>query len=159
MARRVLMATAVVGNAQLVIADEPTPGLHPDVVAEVLQHFRELADTGKGVVLITHELDAALAIADRVAVFYAGSTLEVANAADFAGDGEQLRHPYTRALWRALPQHGFTPVPGSQPIPDALPPGCLFAPRCPLVIDECGAGRPPERALAGGLVRCIRAAG
>ena len=69
MARRVLVSTAVVTQAQLVIADEPTPGLHPDVVVETLNHLRELAVEGRGVILITHDIEAALQIADRVAVF------------------------------------------------------------------------------------------
>ncbi|NLL19013.1 MAG: ABC transporter ATP-binding protein, partial [Clostridia bacterium] len=78
MARRVLVATAVTGDAQLIIADEPTPGLHDDVVRETLAHFRELADQGRGVMLITHDLEGALTVADRIAVFYAGTTVEIA---------------------------------------------------------------------------------
>lgn len=157
MARRVLVATATVGQADLVIADEPTPGLHPDVVAETLGHLRELADEGKGVIVITHDLEAALRIADRVAVFYAGTTVEIAQASDFTADMAALRHPYTRALWRALPQHDFVAIPGSQPGPDALPAGCLFAPRCPLVTAECRATRPALRNVRGGRVRCLHA--
>lgn len=157
MARRVLMATATVGQPELLVADEPTPGLHPAVVTETLRHLRELADLGKGVILITHDLEAALTVADRVAVFYAGTTVEVANRADFTRDGSALRHPYTRALWQALPQHEFQPVAGAQPIPDTLPEGCLFAPRCPLVLDACRTARPAERAVRDGLARCIRA--
>jgi peptide/nickel transport system ATP-binding protein len=157
MARRVLMATATVGQPELLVADEPTPGLHPAVVTETLRHLRELADLGKGVILITHDLEAALTVADRVAVFYAGATVEVANRADFTRDGSALRHPYTRALWQALPQHKFRPVAGAQPIPDTLPDGCLFAPRCPLVVDACRTARPAEQHLRGGTVRCIRA--
>jgi peptide/nickel transport system ATP-binding protein len=159
MARRVLMATATVTGAKLLVADEPTPGLHPTVVAETLGHLRELADSGLGVMLITHELEAALSVADRVAVFYAGATVEVANAADFRGDGAALRHPYTRALWNALPQHGFTPMPGAQPIPDNLPTGCLFEPRCPLATAACREARPVARFIRGGSVRCIHAEG
>ena len=62
---------------------EPTPGLHPDAVRETLNHLRELADEGKGVILITHDIEATLQIADRVAVFYAGTTVEIAAATDF----------------------------------------------------------------------------
>lgn len=157
MARRVLVSTAAIGRAKLLIADEPTPGLHAELVAEAMRHLRQLAGEGRGVLLITHDLEAAVAVADRVAVFYAGATVEVAPAADFQGDGAGLRHPYTRALWQALPQNGFTPLPGSQPTPNALPAGCLFAPRCPLVTDACWAGRPPLRPLRQGRVRCIHA--
>lgn len=157
MARRVLTATAAIGNARLIIADEPTPGLHPDAVIETLDHLRELADEGRGVILITHDIEAALRVADRIAVFYAGTTVEIANSAEFHADGDQLRHPYTRSLWQALPQNGFRPVDGAQPMPDALPGGCLFAPRCPLMTNECTAERPSLRPLRDGLVRCIHA--
>jgi peptide/nickel transport system ATP-binding protein len=138
MARRVLVSTAVVTQAQLVIADEPTPGLHPDVVTETLNHLRELAQEGRGVILITHDIEAALQVADRVAVFYAGTTVEIADAQDFAAGN--LRHPYTQALWRSLPQNDFVPVPGNQPSPENLPPGCLYSDRCPWVTAACETG-------------------
>ncbi|MCC5633290.1 ABC transporter ATP-binding protein [Nostoc sphaeroides CHAB 2801] len=155
MARRVLVATAAVGRAELIIADEPTPGLHPDVVVETLNHLRELADDGKGVMLITHDLEAALQVADKVAVFYAGTTLEIAAALDFTSGN--LRHPYTKALWRSLPQNEFIPVPGSQPSPEALPVGCLFGDRCSLATEACRETRPHFRIVRGAPVRCIHA--
>ncbi|MBD0336973.1 MAG: ABC transporter ATP-binding protein [Cyanobacteria bacterium Co-bin13] len=155
MARRVLVSTAVVSQADLVIADEPTPGLHPDVVTETLNHLRELAQEGRGVILITHDIGAALLVADRVAVFYAGTTAEIASAQDFASGN--LRHPYTQALWRSLPQNDFVPVPGTQPSPEALPVGCLFSDRCPWVTEACLPERPALRAVRRGLVRCIHA--
>jgi peptide/nickel transport system ATP-binding protein len=155
MARRVLVSTAVVSQADLVIADEPTPGLHPNVVKETLNHLRELADEGKGVILITHDIEAGLQVADRVAVFYAGTTVEIAAATDFPNGA--IRHPYTQALWRSLPQNEFIPVPGSQPSPDALPEGCLFSDRCPWMTEACQAARPEFRQVRGAPVRCIHA--
>ncbi|MBB3112807.1 peptide/nickel transport system ATP-binding protein [Paenibacillus phyllosphaerae] len=107
MARRVLVSIATVSGAELLIADEPTPGMDPAVVQETLRAFKAFADKGTAIVFITHDLEAALTIADKVAVFHAGATLEVTQAADFEGKGERLRHPYTRALWLALPQNGF----------------------------------------------------
>ena len=157
MARRVLVSTAVVTQAQLVIADEPTPGLHPDVVKETLIHLQELAREGRGVILITHDIEAALQIADRVAVFYAGTTVEIAAARDFSLGN--LRHPYTQALWRSLPQNEFVPVPGNQPSPEQLPKGCLFSDRCPWVSEVCSAERPPLRQVKKGWVRCVHAEG
>lgn len=157
MARRVLTATATIGTPRLVVADEPTPGLHPAMVTETLQGLRRMAEAGAAVVLITHDLLAALTVADRVAVFYAGSTVEVAPTASFAGDGAALHHPYTRALWHALPAHGFLPLAGAQPPPTDLPPGCLFTDRCPLVIPDCRRARPATRQVGPSLVRCIRA--
>ena len=155
MARRVLVSTAVVTQAQLVIADEPTPGLHPDLVSETLNHLRELAQEGRGVILITHDIEAALQVADRVAVFYAGTTVEIADAKDFSTGN--LRHPYTQALWRSLPQNDFAPVPGNQPSPEKLPLGCLFSDRCPKVTAECEGACPELRWVRQGWVRCIHA--
>ncbi|MBO1531716.1 ABC transporter ATP-binding protein [Psychrobacter sp. F1192] len=157
MARRTLLSTAIVRDAKLIIADEPTPGLDPVVIKEALQSFRDLADEGRSIMLITHDIEAALQIADRIAVFYAGTTLEVASVEDFTGDGERLRHPYSKALWRALPQNDFMPIPGSQPQATDLPSGCLFAPRCAFMIPDCSEVRPDMRDLRNGKVRCLHA--
>ena len=73
MTRRVLISTAVMEHPRLVIADEPTPGLHISAARRVLTHFREIADQGAGVLLITHDLELALEVADRIVVFYAGT--------------------------------------------------------------------------------------
>lgn len=157
MLRRVLVSTAVVSDAKLVIADEPTPGLHPEVLRETLEHFRELADEGRAVILITHDIEAALKIADNIAIFYAGTTVEVAPVGDFSGSGGVLRHPYTKALWRALPQNGLAPLKGAQPLADSLPSGCLFEPRCSKATPQCREEPPLARDLRGGIVRCNHA--
>ena len=156
MARRVLIATAAVEHPKLLIADEPTPGLDARAAGRILGHFRELAEEGAGVLLITHDLELALTIAHRVLVLYAGETIEEADAADFAAG--TVRHPYTRALWNALPQNGFTPIDGFQPYAGSLPRGCLFAPRCPYATDRCRAEIPPVREVRGGEVRCFHGA-
>lgn len=157
MARRVLVSTALITDAQLIIADEPTPGMSLNQALEALRRFRELANEGKGVILITHDIDLAFAFADRVAVFYAGTTVETAPVADFQTGVEALRHPYSKALWRALPQNGFTPIDGFQPYAGNLPKGCLFSPRCPYATAECREKTPPTRELRGGEVRCFHA--
>ena len=157
MARRALLSTAMVSGAKVIIADEPTPGLDPIVIKEALNNFREFADNGCAVMLITHDIESALQIADKIAVFYAGTTVEIASVADFVGKGEAIRHPYTKALWRALPQNEFIPIPGSQPHPSSLPPGCLFAPRCEMATPECQQAPPEMRKLRDGMVRCIHA--
>ena len=108
MARRVLFSTAVITDASLIIADEPTPGMDVKSAVEALQLLRELADAGKGVLLITHDIDLAVEVADTVAVFYEGRTVDMAPAAAFHGDGAELVHPYTKALYHALPQNDFT---------------------------------------------------
>lgn len=157
MARRILVSTAVVSGAELIIADEPTPGLDDVSVKETLNYFRELADKGSSVILITHDIETALKIADRIAVFYAGTTVEVAAVEDFKGKGESLRHPYSKALWRALPQNEFLPIPGFQPLPNALPEGCLFQPRCQYAGPKCATVPPKSRILREGMVRCNNA--
>lgn len=157
MARRVLVSTATIASPQLIIADEPTPGLHPAAVRETLGRFRELADEGCGVLLISHDIESALWIADKVAVLYAGTIVELALKNDFAADGGLLRHPYSRALWRSLPQNDFVPIPGSQPHPNDRSVGCVFAARCELASSECRSVRPDLRELREGMVRCIHA--
>lgn len=158
MARRVLVSTAVMGDAKLIIADEPTPGLSPDLARETLQNFRELADGGAAVILITHDIDLAFQIADKIAVFYAGTTVETALVKDFLGNGDELRHPYSKAFLKALPQNEFQGISGHQPYAGDLPKGCLFAPRCPYCTEACKEKLPPVQDIRGGKVRCIHAA-
>ncbi len=105
MARRVLISSAVIEKPELVIADEPTPGVNPEVARRIMGHFREMAQGGAGVLLITHDLELAAGFADRVAVFSDGRTVETTQASAFAAGG--LKHEYTRALWAALPQNQF----------------------------------------------------
>ncbi len=155
MARRVLTATATAGDADLLIADEPTTGLDPEVITQSLGHLRELADAGKSVMLITHDIGAAVTIADRVAVIYAGTTVELAGADDFRGKA-RLRHPYTRALWNALPQQNFRYVTGNQPMEDSTVDGCIYADRCTSRTGECAEPQ-PLREVDNGQVRCCHA--
>jgi peptide/nickel transport system ATP-binding protein len=116
MARRVLLAIASVGGADLVISDEPTTGLDPENKAVALAHLRALADRGRGVVVVTHDLSAVLPVADRVTILRDGTAVETADAAAFEGRGGALRTDYARALWRALPRNDFT-VPPRWPVP------------------------------------------
>lgn len=155
MTRRVLISTAVMEKPELVIADEPTPGLHISAARRVLSHFREIADRGAGVLLITHDLELALQVADRIVVFYAGTNVEEAAVSDFQKE-ERLRHPYTRALYRAMPSHGFEVQPGAQPYVKDLPVGCPYGPRCPMADQGC-MEEIEYRAYEGGMVKCRKA--
>ena len=157
MARKVLLSTALVSNTKVIIADEPTPGLDEKALNEALGHFREIADSGCAVLMITHDIDAALKVADKIAVFYAGTTLEVANVEDFKNNGENLRHPYSKALFNALPQNEFKSIKGSQPLPTELPKGCLFYDRCNKSSENCKEIRPSSKYIRDGMVRCINA--
>ncbi|MQW77696.1 ATP-binding cassette domain-containing protein [Nocardioides sp. dk4132] len=113
MARRVLLAMVLSSPRRLLVADEPTPGLDPDSARRTLAEIRGLADAGAAVVLISHDLVGVLDIADRIVVTDHGTTLETALPAQFAGDGAGLVHPYSRALWRAMPANGFH-LPGEE---------------------------------------------
>ena len=155
MSRRILLAAAMMDHPGLILADEPTPGLDPELAERAMADLRTFADTGGSVLLITHDLELALRVADRIVIFYAGTTLEEASASDFASE-DLLRHPYTRALWRAMPRNGFRPIQGAQPCAGSLPEGCVFGPRCPYFGPACGK-EIPLRHVRGGRVRCIRA--
>lgn len=155
MARRVLLSTAMMEQPKLIIADEPTPGLHLNAAKAAMKHFRDYADQGGGVLLITHDIELALEVADRIAIFYAGTTVEEAYASDFH-DVEALRHPYSKVLCRALPQYGFHAIPGTQPYVKNMPEGCPFGPRCSEFTEECRQ-EIKVRELRGGTVRCIHA--
>ncbi len=108
MLRRVLFATSVRPGIRLVIADEPTPGIHPEALSAVLNQLRQFADEGVAVMLITHDIISALSICDRITVLANGETIETTAAENFYGEGEKLEHPYTKALWNSLPQNQFT---------------------------------------------------
>lgn len=157
MARKVLLSSALVSNTKVIIADEPTPGLDENSLNEALGHFRDLANNGCAVLMITHDIEAALKIADKIAVFYAGTTLEIANTEDFKDGIKNLRHPYTKSLYKALPQNEFKGIKGSQPQPNKLPKGCLFYERCDIKTKECSYYRPEMKVLRDGKVRCIHA--
>ncbi|KIR03360.1 Dipeptide transport ATP-binding protein DppD [Lachnospiraceae bacterium TWA4] len=156
MARRTLISGAMMGNPDLIIADEPTPGLDTAMAMETLKEFRRMADEGAGILLITHDIDLALNVADRVSVFYAGTIVETAPTKDFIEGKDALRHPYSKAFIDALPQNDFKPIKGTQPYAGSLPSGCLFADRCSIRDEQC-VGEQEEREVRGGKVRCIHA--
>lgn len=155
MVRRVLIAGAIMNDAKLIIADEPTPGLSEQLAEQLMGNFKELADSGYGILLITHDLNLAIKYADRITVFYAGTTVETAKASDFREE-DLLRHPYSKALWRAMPQNKFEPTAGTQPYAGNLPAGCVFADRCPMRTEAC-AVRPKFRTIREGEVCCHHA--
>lgn len=156
MARRVLISMAMMNEVKLIVADEPTPGLSLDLAVDALKSFRDLADSGCAILIITHDIDLALQVANRIAVFYAGSIVEIASVEDFKKGKEYLRHPYSKAYIDALPQNGFKGIGGFQPYAGNLPKGCLFQDRCPHKTKKCS-GIMEMRSVRGGEVRCIHA--
>jgi ABC-type glutathione transport system ATPase component len=107
MARRVLLCGALIESPRLIIADEPTPGLDLELACAALKDFRSFAREGGGVLLITHDIELALLVAHRVAVFNEGSVVEETAVANFRSP-DLLKHPFSKALWHALPEHDFT---------------------------------------------------
>lgn len=147
LAQRAATALALVGDARLLLADEPTTGLDRDLVERTVDALRRHTDDHRALLMITHDLVAAERIADRVAVMYAGRIVELADAADFFGSPGP-RHPYARGLLDALPDRGFTPIPGMPPELGDLPDGCAFAPRCDRATAACAQRPAPTRGVA-----------
>lgn len=156
MARRVLTAIATVGQADLLIADEPTTGLDPLTAEKTLDHLVHLAGLGKAVLLITHDLAAAVRVSMKVVVVYSGKTVEITSARSFDHPGKLL-HPYSRALWDALPENGFNPLAKEQS-PAKGPAGCVFVGHCPMALPACRDISPELHKINGSLVRCLHAA-
>ncbi|MFF0191754.1 ABC transporter ATP-binding protein [Streptomyces anulatus] len=141
LAQRAATALALIGDAPLLLADEPTTGLDRDLVERTVDELRRHTDEGRALLIITHDLAAAERIADRVAVMYAGRIVEIADAVPFFG-APGPRHPYARGLLDALPERDFAPIPGMPPELGALPDGCAFAARCAYADARCTDERP-----------------
>ena len=133
MAQRVMIAIALAGEPDLLIADEPTTALDVTVQAQILELLRELQSAnGMAVILITHDLGVVAEIADRAAVMYAGRIVEECEVSELY---EAPLHPYTVGLMESRPaasqsKSRLRVIPGSVPVPLDLPVGCSFAPRC-----------------------------
>ncbi|MBC9717359.1 ABC transporter ATP-binding protein [Streptomyces sp. TRM66268-LWL] len=146
LAQRAATALALIGDAPLLLADEPTTGLDRDLVERTVDELARHTGASRALLMITHDLAAAERIADRIAVMYAGRIVEIADAEDFFGT-RGPRHPYARGLLDALPERNFIPIPGTPPELGALPEGCAYAERCPRASSECGA----QPVLVGGV--------
>ncbi|WP_280245125.1 ABC transporter ATP-binding protein [Nocardia abscessus] len=161
--QRVVIAMAIANDPALIICDEPTTALDVTVQKQILNLLRKARDiTGAGVIMITHDMGIAATLADRVAVMYAGRIVETATTADLFN---APRMPYTVGLLGSIPRmdgparRPLIPIVGAPPAMHALPPGCSFAPRCPVSIEECTAAEPPlEPIEPGHTAACIRTA-
>jgi peptide/nickel transport system permease protein len=159
MLQRCVIALALAGGPELLIADEPTTALDVTIQAEILALLRGLQrDRGMALLLVTHDWGVVAAAADRALVMYAGELAETAGAAALA---ENPAHPYTRALLAshpalAAPGARLAVIGGAVPVPGAWPAGCRFAPRCPEAEARCRAAPVAVRATAPGhLARCL----
>ena len=137
MARRALISTAVMEDSQIIIADEPTPGLDIESSSKTMGYFKNFASKGKAVILITHDIGLAINYSDKVAVFYGGQIIELTKADYFKKGIEYLRHPYSKALYESLPSNGFKPIGGSQPEITTNTEACVFKDRCTYKEDLC----------------------
>ncbi|MDE2089974.1 MAG: ABC transporter ATP-binding protein [Gammaproteobacteria bacterium] len=157
MKQRAMIAMALAGEPQLLIADEPTTALDVTLQAQVLELLRSLQrDTGMAVLLITHDLGVVAQMADRVAVMYAGQIVEAAARRPFIAEP---RHPYSRKLFESLPAMdkragALAVIPGAVPALTQAFQGCRFAARCDFAWDACREREPVWIALDGGGVRC-----
>ena len=150
MRQRAMIAMALACRPALLIADEPTTALDVTIQAQILALIVELQkELGTGLILITHDLGVVAQTAQRVIVMYAGKKVEEASVEALF---ENPRHPYTRGLMASMPAVAtfgsnsdarLVEIPGMVPSLTNLPPGCAFAPRCPLAIDRCRAEYPP----------------
>lgn len=107
MARKVLVAISLVNQPKFIIADEPTPGMDSIGLDYVVNFVKDRRQEGVGAMIISHDIQTVLRVADRIAIFYQGTIVEIAKPDQFVGQGEQLVHPYTKALWKSLPENGF----------------------------------------------------
>ncbi|SIR58268.1 peptide/nickel transport system ATP-binding protein [Haladaptatus litoreus] len=144
MRQRVVIAMALAGEPDLLIADEPTTALDVTIEAQILDLLRDLQDErDMAILFVTHDLGVVAEIADRVVVMYAGKVME---RGDVRAIFDQPSHPYTQALLACLPGqgNGLQPIGGSMADPISPPAGCRFHPRCPHAIDTCARnGQPP----------------
>ena len=157
MRQRVMIAMAIANGPEVLIADEPTTALDVTVQAQIMDLLATLQrDRALALVLITHDLGVVADAADRIAVMYAGRVVENGPVGSvFADPG----HPYTRGLLACLPRLDRrdavqAAIPGVPPSPVALPPGCPFAPRCPLAVPSCTELEPVLARYRAGEVAC-----
>jgi len=161
MRQRAMIALALACRPQLLLADEPTTALDATVQIQILLLLRELQrEMGLSVIFVTHDIGAALEVADRIAVMYAGRIVEVGSARTLI---REPRHPYTMALLKSR-AHGalakgsrLETIAGAPPDLSALPPGCAFAERCSFVAETCRS-TPPEMVMLSPEhgARCLR---
>jgi len=161
MRQRAMIALALACRPQLLLADEPTTALDATVQIQILLLLRELQrEMGLSVIFVTHDIGAAIEVADRIAVMYAGRIVEEGPAKTLI---REPRHPYTLALLKSR-AHGalakdsrLETIAGAPPDLSALPPGCAFADRCKLALDGCRQTRPElVRLAADHGARCLR---
>ncbi len=157
--QRVVIAMALAGEPDMLIADEPTTALDVTTQAQLLALLKKIQqERGMGLLLITHDLSLVKAVADRIYVMYAGQMVESAEVATFF---EQPLHPYAQHLIAALPSFNkrkqrLSAIPGRVPAPDDRPTGCRFHPRCAHAFEPCATDEPALQTLSEKNKRDVR---
>jgi len=161
--QRIMIAMAIALEPKLLIGDEPTTALDVTVQKQVMDLLADLqAETGMGMILISHDLGVVADVADRAAIMYAGRIVETGEIREVY---DHPAHPYTQGLLNSIPSNvsigqRLVPIEGSPPNLLALPSGCAFNPRCPFAVDVCRSVVPPLRQPegwpAGHLAACHR---
>ena len=159
--QRVMIAMALAGEPELLVADEPTTALDVTIQAQILALIGRLRrEMNMSMVLISHDLSVVAEVCDRILVMYAGRVVEAGPARALMASPA---HPYTKGLLAAAPaltgkRQLPSPIRGQVPEPWNMPPGCVFEPRCPIAIAVCASSPPPLCALGPERqVACIRA--
>ena len=158
MRQRIMIAMALVCHPKLLICDEPTTALDVTIQAQILRLIKKLRDeTNTAVIFISHDMGVIYQMVDRIVVMYAGQFVESAPCKKLF---EKPLHPYTIGLQNAIPQinklqSSLQDIPGSVPMLDNLPEGCLFAPRCPFAKSECFTKKVPLKHYGDHDVRCL----
>ena len=159
MRQRAMIAMALACNPKVLIADEPTSALDVTIQAQIIDLIGKLrTELGTAVIMITHDLGVVAETAERVIVMYAGRKVEEAPVADLFA---HPRHPYTRGLMTSIPRLALMrqektrvdrlqEIPGMVPALSNLPPGCVFAPRCAFVSEQCRREYPPYQEKRAG---------
>ena len=157
MRQRAMIALALVCRPQLLLADEPTTALDATVQIQILLLLRELQkETGMSVIFVTHDIGAAVEVADRLAVMYAGRLVEMGDVGQVV---KHPLHPYTRGLLASTVSaenrgKPLQAVPGSPPDLANLPAGCSFAPRCQHASNQCHSEVPPTVLRGASALAC-----
>jgi peptide/nickel transport system ATP-binding protein len=159
MRQRVMIAMALACRPKVILADEPTTALDVTIQAQILALLNDLkAETGMSMIFITHNLGVVAALADRMAVMYAGDIVEIAGVNDLFG---RPTHPYTEALLRSIPRSDqdtatLHTIPGTVPPINRMPHGCRFAARCALALGICRETNPPLAPVEPGASHSVR---
>ncbi|GAB3454316.1 ABC transporter ATP-binding protein [Streptomonospora sediminis] len=163
MRQRVMIAIAIANDPDVIICDEPTTALDVTIQAQILEVLKTAQrETGAAIMMITHDLGVVAGLVDRVQVMYAGRLVETGRVDDVY---YRTRMPYTMGLLGSVPRLDqdektpLIPIKGTPPSLTDMPPGCPFAPRCPIAVSACDSAEPPLENAGGEGHRaaCIRA--